>query len=467
MRIVSFTAVVAIICSTLVGSYLRAGDKFPLGIDTAKKTLEDYVRKPDAAYGWKVRREGRVGATRYTELILTSQIWRDIPWKHQLFLLRPSRTPQENRHALLLIAGGSWRDRYEQPPADGETLPRDALLFARLAEILQTPIAVLLQVPRQPLFNGLHEDEIISYTFDQFVKTGDPSWPLLLPMVKSAVKAMDATTEFAKQNWEMKIDTFTVTGASKRGWTTWLTGAVDRRATAIAPMVIDVLNMKEHLDYQKRVWGEYSEQIGDYTEKGLPELMDSKPGEVLRAIVDPYSYRQRYRQPKLLLIGTNDRYWPVDALNLYWKDLPQPKYVLYIPNNGHGLKDIVRVMGTINALHQHAARGFTLPKLTWSVQKQNGGIDLRVESDKKPESVVAWVATSPTRDFREAKWRSFAMESSENGYRYHLPVPKEGYAAVFGEAVYRDLHAPYFLSTTLHVAGGASSSSATSSSESP
>ena len=35
-----------------------------------------------------------------------------------------------------------------------------------------------------------------------------------------------------------------MTGASKRGWTTWTIGAVDKRVKAMAPLVLDCLNMR-------------------------------------------------------------------------------------------------------------------------------------------------------------------------------------------------------------------------------
>ena len=154
--------------------------------------LQAYVAKPDTTYQWKKRRQGTLGQGSYVELILTSQTWRDIAWKHQLFIYRPSKVANGSQ-ALLLIAGGSWKPELEKEPAQSEAkLPGEAHIVAALAESLRAPVAVLLQVPEQPLFGDLVEDEIISYTFAEFMKTNDVEWPLLLPMVKSVVRAMDA-----------------------------------------------------------------------------------------------------------------------------------------------------------------------------------------------------------------------------------------------------------------------------------
>ena len=182
--------------------------------------LARYVAQPDASYAWQVRRRGQVSRSEYVELTLHSQTWRGIAWKHQLFVVKPSTMPANTSHAMLCIVGGSWKDEYAQPAAADERLPDDAALFANLAETLKTPVAVLLQVPHQPIFDGQFEDQAISYTFEQFLKTGDPLWPLLLPMVKSAVRGMDATEEFCGKEWSLSLKSFTVTGASKRGWTT-------------------------------------------------------------------------------------------------------------------------------------------------------------------------------------------------------------------------------------------------------
>ena len=420
--------------------------------ETMKGPLFDYVAKADASYHWTKRQEGSLSAGSYVELLLISQTWRDTVWKHQLYIIKPSTVAADARHALLFIGGGRWSKELEGP-GHGTQLPNEAELFGRLAEHLQTPVAILRHVPHQPLLGGRNEDQLIALTFEEYLQTRDPEWPLLLPMVKSAVRAMDAVQAYTEQAWSLKIETFTVTGASKRGWTTWLTGAVDPRATAIAPMVIDMLNLNAHLQHQEAVWGRLSPKLGDYTERGLHKQLETEGGRALQAIVDPYSYRHLLTQPKLIMIGTNDPYWPLDALNLYWDELEGRNYILYVPNNGHSLRDYPRIIGSLSALHQHVANGKRLPALSWGFNEDKGKLSLHIESDIQPRQVVAWIALSATQDFHEAQWQSYPMQAEGDGYRYELALPNQGYAAVFGEAVYDDGDAtlPYFLSTKVRI----------------
>jgi PhoPQ-activated pathogenicity-related protein len=426
-----------------------------LAAQEAKKldaALAEYVARPDASYRWVKRHAGQIGKTRYAELTLTSQTWRDVAWKHQLFVIRPSTAGDDVKHAILFISGGSWRAEYERP-ADPAALPREAAILAAAAEQFAVPIAVLLQVPHQPSLGGRFEDDLIAETFVHFMRTGDTDWPLLLPMVKSAVKGMDAASEFAKQEWSLELKSFTVTGASKRGWTTWLTGAVEPRAVAIAPMVIDMLNLPAQMEHQLASWGSYSEQIADYTRRGLQQQLDTPRGRTLGALVDPYSYRERITQPKLIMLGTNDRYWPLDALNVYWDGLVGEKYILYVPNNGHGLTDLVRVTGTLNALNRRAISGKPLPALTWRVEPNGVKLELELKSDRAPELVSAWIAHSDTKDFRSARWQSHTVPRNGEAYVHRVDIPARGYVAMFGEAMFNGEPLPYFLSTNVRIAG--------------
>ena len=229
----------------------------PQGGDPGE-ALAAYVAQADDSYRWVVRQRSQLAGCDVAELTLTSQTWRGLTWQHRLFVIVPPGLPTAptETDAMLVIAGGSWRAGDAEPPVDGaKPFPKEALLLAGYARQMACPVAVLLNVPRQPIFDGRKEDAIVALTFDEYLRTGESNWPLLLPMVKSAVRAMDAVQAFASESLQLKIDGFTVTGASKRGWTTWLTGAIDPRVRGLGPMVIDMLNLEAQFVHQREAYG--------------------------------------------------------------------------------------------------------------------------------------------------------------------------------------------------------------------
>ena len=408
--------------------------------------LLEYVNRADESFGWREVSSGRAGQAEFVEYILTSQTWQDIPWKHQLFILRPSNMAADVRHGLLFVHGGRWKPEHDAERKSTQ-LPREAPYFARLAESIRAPVAILRHVPFQPIFDR-REDALIAYTFEQYLKTGESDWPLLLPMVKSAVRAMDAVQRISADRWNASIQSFTVAGASKRGWTSWLTSAVDHRVMAVAPMVIDVLNMSAQMDHQRATWGELSDEIRDYAALDLPTQLKTERGQELLSMVDPFSYRAQLTKPKLILLSTNDRYWPLDALRLYWSELPSPKHVLYVPNQGHGLRDVTRVVGALSAVHRYAAEGESLPRSEWSFAPEAKTLTIRVTTERVPKRVLMWSANSSTRDFREARWSSRACKRQGAGYVCSTERSKTAYTAAFAETTFQDPGALAFSTTT-------------------
>jgi PhoPQ-activated pathogenicity-related protein len=412
--------------------------------------LAHYVAMPDTSYTWREVRSERLGETEFTELILTSQTWRGIPWKHQLIIIRPKSLDPGATQAFLFIHGGRWKPEYETGQT---TLPREARMFAKLAETLRAPVAVLRHVPFQPLFDR-REDALIAYTFDQYLDTGEPDWPLLLPMVKSAARAMDTAQAFSRDRWQHPTDKFTVTGASKRGWTSWLTAAVDPRVASVAPIAIDMLNVPAQIKLQQATFGALSEQVQDYASIDLPGRVNTERGQNLMAMVDPYRYRADLKQPKLILLGTNDRFWPLDALKVYWEELPEPKRVLYVPNQGHGVRDFARLVGGLSALHRYSSHGEGLPVVSWTYAVGPDRLGVDVQSNRVPRKVDAWTARSPTRDFREARWTSHRCTRKGEKYACNVARPAEGYAAVYAELWFKDSGYPKFpLATVVCIAG--------------
>ena len=417
--------------------------------------LDKYIAKKDKSYQWRIIDEQKVTPTvSRIEMILTSQTWRGMDWHHRVQIFYPKKMANVH-HAFMLISGGSWNDEREkqreerlrkerkareagEEPAEkpGRRGGFEGKMATQIVAASKMPMAVLGNVPLQPIFDGKSEDAIISYTFEKYVETGDPDWPLLLPMTKSAVRCMDAIQAMAKRDWKTEVKGFIVAGGSKRGWTTWLTAAMDKRVKACAPAVIDVLNMRAQMKHQLAAWGKYSEMINDYTMRGIQDKMDTPRGKELLRIVDPYTYREQVTMPKMLIIGTNDRYWPLDALNLYWDDLVGEKYILYVPNKGHAAIDIPRLLANCGALSMLGAGKVEFPKMTWDLKACDEGLTLKVKADKPPKRMWAFLSESPTRDFREVHWRHETMSEADGGFVHKLPMPESGYAAMYGEGLF-------------------------------
>ncbi len=406
------------------------------------EALEKYIQKKDASFSWKCLEQKKIQDATVAHLEVVSQIWRDRPWSHHLQVVRPD-TVRHPQTAFLFVTGDG----------DGSEEIRFLHLIAQKAG---TIAAVITNVPNQPLFDNLREDALIAYTFVQYLNTGDETWPLLFPMVKSVVRGMDAIQSFMQKEYSQKIGNFTISGASKRGWTAWLTAAVDPRINAVAPIVIDILNMKKQTDWARRMYGKQSERISDYTNLSLVDRIDEPMMVTLRKWVDPYSYRQRYTMPKLLLLGTNDPFWVVDSLRHYWDDLPDPKLVYQTPNAGHDLNGGKDAIQTLAAWFQMIAGGKELPKMEWQLSDgTDGPAGIMVRVNQPVRNIRLWTASSDDRDFRNDVWSRQELKiKAGNGSQAsaEVSVPAKGFKAFMAEI---ELTSPtgdtYKLSTQVQV----------------
>ncbi len=172
-------------------------------VTAAAQPVFDYVKALDDAYAWEEMGTRTIGGqTKLTELQLTSQVWRGLRWTHRLQIIIP-RQIRHPQTAMLVITGG----------APGQ---QEQNYLAMAANMLSAPVVVLGDIPNQPLFDGLTEDNLIAYTFDQYLTTGESDWPLLFPMTKAAVRAMDAVEEYTAEAWETPVSRFYVAGTSPR-----------------------------------------------------------------------------------------------------------------------------------------------------------------------------------------------------------------------------------------------------------
>ena len=405
-----------------------------------RTALDNYVASPDTNYNYRV--VSTVPGGKYTTYILemTSQAWLttkevDRPlWKHWLTIVRPDAVAATN--ALLFIGGGA---NGGNPPksADGNLI--------RIALATKSVVAELKMVPNQPLVfagetEGRKEDSLIAYTWDKFLRTGDPKWPARLPMTKAAVRAMDTVTAFcgSSEGGNVKVDGFVVAGGSKRGWTTWTTAAVDKRVVAIIPIVIDVLNIEPSMLHHYAAYGFWAPSIGDYTAFRIMDWNGTPEYHALMKIEEPYQYRHRLTMPKFIVNASGDQFFLPDSSQFYFNDLPGVKYLRYVPNADHSLKGS-DAYETLQACYSAILNHSPLPQFSWTLEKDGS---MRVIAKDTPSAVKLWQATNPeARDFRletlGPAWQSTTLTDQGGGvYVGKVPEPPKGWTAFFVELTF-------------------------------
>jgi len=423
-----YSFIIVLFCSVAI---TIASPRKPITPETA---LQAYLHNSDKTFKWEVQDKKHMDGVTIYRVIMTSQQWRTITWKHEMFMIVPDMLKYND--ALLFITGGHVENGEPSQHKWDEDL---ATSLSKVAKINMTIVALLWQVPNQPLYGDLTEDALISYTLHNYLGDHDFTWPLLFPMTKSAIRAMDAVQQFAKKEIKRKVSHFIVSGASKRGWTTWLTGANDKRVKAIGPMVIDVLNMPVNVDYQKVVWGDYSVEIEDYVKLGIAQQLGTPGGNDLTKMIDPYSYRKTLTMPKMLFMGTNDPYWPADAVKNYIDSIPGDNHICYTPNAAHDLGDKKKAFATLSAFLGTTVTNGKYPICDYTVSENNGIITLNIKTTPGLlVDAIMWSADSKDQDFRDEKWVDQSLNAAGKAeIKVEVKYPASGFKAFYVDLKYK------------------------------
>ena len=403
-----------------------------------QNALDDYVHRADNAYRCtRIRSDEAEGYTsHFVELIsqnyLTDRDVNQTEWRHLLQVVEPSTV--KHGTAMLMIGGGANSDAL--PDQVNELLVRFALGTGSI-------VAELSMVPNQPLvFRGegkpRWEDALIAYTWDKYLTSGDARWPARMAMTKSAVAAMDCVESLFSTGNESRIIDFVVAGASKRGWTTWTTGAVDSRVKAMIPIVIDVLNVETSFEHHWETYGFWAPAIQDYVDMGTVDWWGTPELRALLKLVDPLSYNERYSMPKFLVNAAGDEFFVPTSSQFYFDQLPGEKFLRYVPNASHGLGDS-DALESILAFYAAVLNDYPRPEFDWVFDTEGG---IRVKSEQAPSQVTLWVASNPNaRDFRKDTigkgWQPRQVNRESGNTFYAIAEePSAGWSAYFVELKY-------------------------------
>jgi len=388
--------------------------------------LDDYVNYDDGYYSWfdtGVTLSGigpdiseNASWVGYV-LNVTSQKWMTDSdtshsiWWHYLVVIIPNEVDTSRTNwGLLYVTGGDNTDGY--PSAKSE----DLRVSSQIAMANKMVVGSLFQIPNQPIVFSddptqarRTEDALVAHTWDHYLRNiSAPEYIALFPMTKGAVKAMDCMTEFANQRYGYNLENFGVSGASKRGWTTWLTAAVDSRVKIFAPIVFDALNMKKNFHRWFTAYNGWTFAFEDYYNANITARVDTPEFVNFTNLVDPYSYIDRYAgRPKLIVDATNDEFFFPDDEILWYDDMSEPKYILMSPNTEHSFATgVFEAVPAISTFMDYYISGSNYPKFDWTIDEETGNITVVIDKEFTPSKVTLWYGNtcsqSKRRDFRIA-----------------------------------------------------------------
>lgn len=421
---------------------LLAACKAPETSPEAAFPLKAYVEAGDPEFSYNVVDTLRGDSWTEYRVKMISGSWLtekevDQPlWWHWINVVVPDELRETES---MMFIGGGWA---------GDTLPvptEEWLIRAALAT--GSIISHVSNIPFQPInFKGdqkddRYEDDLIAYGWRQYLESGASShkevWLARFPMTRAVVRAMDVVQAIS-QSTPVPVREFFVTGASKRGWTTWTTAAVDDRVVGIAPIVIDLLNIVPSFNHHWQCYGAWSPAVQDYVDEGIMDWMDTEEFRRLLDLVEPFSFRDRLTMPKLMINATCDEFFVTDSWKFYWDDLKGDNYLQYVPNGNHGLQGTYQPVSLISFYHA-VISGTPIPEWTWSIS----GDTIYVQVDPESNYLIRkWEAVNPAaRDFRiyvvGKAWEMEALEK-ETGGLYAVPItkPGSGYKAALVELIF-------------------------------
>lgn len=399
--------------------------------------LDDYVKTPDPHFNWTVIQTYSEPDYILYILNFTSQKWFDETfsnrpiWWHYLCITIPHVLKRPNA-AFMLIDGGS----------NNQGLPKPEDNFVRLTSMFAVStgsIGIDLQdIPNEPIRfvadptnRSRGEDAIIAWTWKTFLENPQNPYVLLrMPMTKAAVRAMDAAQQFAQHLGVAVPQKFFIGGASKRGWTTWTTAAVDNeRVIGAVPIVMDILNIHQNFHHHYRSLAGWTFAFKDYYELNVTRYVDHPNLLKMAQIVDPYSYFDRYRNVKLLQIqSSGDEFFLPDNEDAFWNVLQVAtggSYLRRLANAEHSCAGHeISLFFSMRSFYLSIYDNKPLPSFKWTKTSNSthGYIQATVDFSVGPKPVSAFSYHAKTLNNKRRDFRLLIANPNQPGKSMVNPV---------------------------------------------
>jgi PhoPQ-activated pathogenicity-related protein len=272
-----------------------------------------------------------------------------------------------------------------------------------------------------------------------FLETGDPEWLPRLPMVKAAMAAMRSVQEYTKQAGIADIDGWVVSGASKRGWTTWMVGAVNcptcPNIDGIAPVVPIVPNLQVGVHHMWKAFGGFTFAFSDYTDVDITVRIDDPQTTEMFKVIDPIHYVDRLaRLPKTILVSSGDEFMMFEWTK-NWKDTFKGETHVYIADNAeHSMATgIVGLLRTLSCFSNSVFLNGTRPTFDYQFDEEKGIISVQVPEDQELVKVVLRHANTLSDERRDFRVAAKAL-TKDNGTAY-CKLPTVGPVNMDGQTI--------------------------------
>lgn len=385
---------------------------------------------------------------------LTSQSWSPgnivLPstWLHDIDIFIPENA--YSQRALVIVNNGTNHTAEDKDPMSPTDFTTEML--ETIARATRTIVISISNVPNQHLVyhdDGKlrREDDSVACSWTLFMSAPEEQLitPLHLPMTIAVSQVMTLAQQELKQ-WNIK--SFIVSGASKRGWVAWLSAIADPRIEAIAPFVINLLNINVSLKHMYQSYGgNWPIAFYPYYQENIDKKIDTVEFSNLMQIVDPLQYLGSKYEPRLtiskyIINASGDDFFVPDNTTCYYDKLPGDKTLRVAPNTDH-YKILTIAEESLITFVNRIQNSIPMPNINVRLHPQKNSQVLTAHFFESPQKITLWTANNPiSRDFRYAcgiRYTSSPLELTSKGdVEVLLKTPTTGWQATFIEATFND-----------------------------
>ncbi|MFT8210367.1 MAG: PhoPQ-activated pathogenicity-related family protein [Symbiopectobacterium sp.] len=366
-------------------------------------------------------------------------------WQHHVDIYFPAR-PVKSQHALIVVNNETnYSNGVIKADQRNEFSPE---MLVSIARATKTIVISVSNIPNQYLTYSadskpLKEDDSVARSWSLFME--NPALRTRASVHIPMATAVSQAIRLAKQELKAQnITRFIVTGASKRGWSSWLTFISDPDVDAVVPFVIDLLDTRVALTHMYRSYGgNWPIVFYPYYQQGIDKAIDTPAFQELMKIEDPMQYLAagqitQLNKTKYIVNASGDDFYATDNARFYYDALPGEKSLRVVPNTNHNgiLKHVER---TLITFVNRFLKNKPLPQITVKLKDDA----LSVSFSEKPITVRRWTAKNPeARDFRYAC--NIQYQGTKVTLPNHGPVSlalnpeHSGWQATFVEATFKD-----------------------------